>query len=121
MKLVRQPEDSCLCGQACVATIAGVSLEESIRAFGGKRGKTRTKEVAKALHDLGVTSGDSLTRISKNEGKPNCCIVKLHFKNTENTHWTVYYNGLFYDPALGILKDYSEGTRQTSFLPIELR
>jgi len=121
VKLVTQPQNSNLCGQACVATIAGKSIEDSIKAFGGKSGKTRTRDVVYALHTLGVECGDKLTRISKKTGKTNCCIVKLHFDNTKNTHWTVFYNGLFYDPALGILKDYSEGTRQTSFLPIEMR
>jgi hypothetical protein len=120
MKLIRQPEHSNLCGQACVATIAGVSIEESIKAFGGTTGRTRTKQVIEAFSKLGVKCGDRLIRLSGRIKKSNFCIVKLHFQNYKHTHWTVYYNSLFYDPDIGILQDYPEGVRQTSFLPIYL-
>lgn len=117
MKLVRQPENSSLCGQACVATIAGVSLEESIQAFRGTKGGTRTKQVIDALNKLGVKCGDKLVRI-KGNNKPLCCIVKQHFDDTKVTHWVVYYHGRYLDPDIGIYRDYVKGMRETSFLPI---
>jgi len=48
MELVRQPFASNQCGQACVATICGITLEESLMIFRCK-GQTRTKQVIAAL------------------------------------------------------------------------
>ena len=49
---IRQPEGSNLCGQACVAMLAGVTLAEAIRAT-GTRGRTSTRHVTHALRALG--------------------------------------------------------------------
>jgi hypothetical protein len=43
IKWIQQPEGSSLCGQTCVAMIAGITLEESIGAFGGKKRGTRIR------------------------------------------------------------------------------
>ena len=55
MRLVRQPEDSSLCGQACVATLAGITLDESIEIFGTK-GKTYGTHLVAALRCVGIDS-----------------------------------------------------------------
>jgi hypothetical protein len=117
IKWIQQPEGSSLCGQTCVAMIAGVTLEESIEAFGGKRSGTRTKDVVIALRKLGING----------QCYPDTCIVKLHFDGQKNTHWTIWHEGKFYDPEayhnfflnefMGGNK-YWEGVRQTSYLPI---
>jgi hypothetical protein len=119
MKLVRQPENSSLCGQACVATIAGVSLDDSIAAFNNARCGTRTKQVVKALRKLGVKCGDKLISLKKNQKSP-VCIVKLHFDDCKFTHWTVYNMGLYLDPDAGVLTEYCKGVHETSYLPIFL-
>jgi hypothetical protein len=112
IKHIIQPPESSLCGQTCVAKIAGITLEESIEAFA-------------ALRKLGIDCGDSpLTRL-KGQDKPDTCIVKLHFEGTANTHWVVRHEERFYDPSvygdskLNKTKNkYPEGVRQTSYLPI---
>ncbi len=117
MKLIYQPEGSSLCGQACVAMLANVSLEKSVATF-GKRGGTTTKEVVAALKALGVRCGNELLR-TKNNAMTPVCIVKLHFDwDKIHTHWTIYNRGIFYDPAIGMTEKYQEGVRPTSFLPI---
>lgn len=121
MKIVMQPEGSSLCGQSCVAMIAGVSLEDSIAAF-GKRGGTRTKEVAKALSVFGIKSKDCLTRITKTNVPSEKCIVHVVWRNSQGKprgHWIVRYQGQYYDPGNGILNDYQiEWGKLTSFLEI---
>ena len=117
MKLIKQPEGSSLCGQACVAMLAGVSLEKSVSVF-GKRGGTTTKEVIAALKKLGVKCGNKLF-LAKNHIMTPICIAKLHFSwDKSHTHWTIYHNGVFYDPAIGKTERYPEGVRVTSFLPV---
>jgi hypothetical protein len=125
IKWMQQPEGSSLCGQTCVAMLAGVTLEESIKSFGGKRGGTRTKELVNAIRKLGINCGDPpLVRIN-GQCYPDTCIVKLHFDDQTHTHWTLWHNGQFYDPSyigqytLYCYKGkYPEGIRPTSYLPI---
>ena len=129
MKHMFQPLGSSLCGQTCVAMIAGVSIEESIAAFGGTRGGTRTRQLVDALHKLGIRCGEPpLIRIDGDCFISDTCIVKLHFEWTKRTHWVVWHEGRYYDPSeyghMLLLKpnnyEYAEGVRSTSYLPIYL-
>ncbi|GAG32918.1 unnamed protein product, partial [marine sediment metagenome] len=93
---VKQPEDSNLCGQACVATLAGVGLEESIRVF-GTRGKTTTRQIRQALLHLEVDCGERLVR-----GFPDGpAILKWTWPNG-HSHWCVWMNNKYYDPCAGV-------------------
>ena len=56
MILVYQPEGSALCGQACLATILGISLEEACDILPGDRG-TRICRIREALEKHGFTLG----------------------------------------------------------------
>lgn len=108
------------CGLACFAMITGLSLDESERLVGKKRG-TRTKDLVIALRKLGYKCQDKLQRI--NFVNPSPCpgsLVKVVWPD-KRSHWVlVAYNGV-YDPAdpYKCTLDYSEcGGVVTSFLPI---
>lgn len=116
MNLVLQPHGSWLCGQACVAMIAGITLGQSISVF-GKRSGTSTKEVISALKKLGIKCGDKLISAKSNE-RPSVCMCVLHFKNAKSTHWTIWNKKYFMDPAIGYVENYSDGIWATSYLPI---
>jgi len=105
--------------------IAGVSLDESIRAFGGKKGGTRTNDVISALRKLGFNTSDRLIRFNGACFPSDTVIVKLRFSDSKETHWTLWHEGRFYDPSRyghGTLNQaknmYPEGVRMTSYLPI---
>lgn len=104
------------CGQTCVAMIADVSYEESVAAF-GKKSCTSAKDLIGALRKFGISCADGLTRIKK-QPKTDFCIVLLHFGKEKYTHWVVYKDGLYYDPAESIGIGYREPVYETSFLPI---
>ena len=90
MKLVRQI-NSTTCGQACVATLMQMSIEDAIEQFG---------------HD-GITSDDEmLSVLNLNSGfvsgKPpadTLAIQKHKDPNGNREHWTVHYYGETLDPA----------------------
>lgn len=98
---LQQPEMSSLCGQTCVAMVAGVTLEKSIEVFGSKGG-TRPKQLIDALKAFRVNCGESLVKLKRGIVKPPICIVKLHFKDSKHTHWTIWYKDHYLDPALPI-------------------
>ena len=116
--LVRQPDNSNLCGQACVAMIAGISLNESIKLF-NSRGKTNTKKLYYALQERGIICSDKATRI-KNNNKPEFCIVIIHYTGYKYTHWCIWNDNKYYDPARGVKTKLDKFERETSFIKINL-
>jgi len=117
MKLVKQPVGSSQCGQACVATICGFTLEKSLMIF-CRRGQTRTKHVVAALRQTGVTCGDKLTRGFPGEGS---AILKFTHPSG-GSHWVVWYKNKYYDPLAGVFRKvprWLEKSRVTSYLKFD--
>jgi len=133
IEFVKQPLESSLCGQACVAMIAGISLEKSIAIF-GKRSSTTTKDVAVALRKIGFECADKVTRITKINEKPPLCMVVVRSKDNRNhNHWVAWNGKHYFDPALGICErlngaywnpidntahEYTMEVHETSFLQV---
>lgn len=122
MKLILQPEGSALCGQACVAMAAGVSLERAIDAV-GHEGGTGTKEVVEALRDLGVCCADRLRRISRRRPSwPKRGLIAIGRPATEHghkerQHWMLVWDGVIYDPGGSWPNGYKDW-RMSSYLEI---
>jgi hypothetical protein len=116
--LVRQPEGSNQCGQACVATICGITLDESLTLFCCK-GCTTTKRVVAALRQMGVECGDRLVR-----GFPEKGSAILKFTHTDgHSHWVVWHRKKYYDPEDGVSQHpagYLTLSRVTSHLPLTI-
>ena len=119
MKLVKQPTGSSLCGQACVATICGLTLEESAMIFRSK-GATCTKQLIQALSQMGVECGDKLIR-----GFPKGHSAILKFTHpSKRSHWVVWHKNKYYDPAAGVFRKapkWLEQSRVSSYLKLTLR
>lgn len=122
MNLVKQPPKSNCCGQACVATIAGISLDEAIALF-GKRGKTRASDVREALRKRGFDPYGRLVRMCKTSPWISrvwdSATLVVKFKEGKFGHWVVRHKGKFYDPACGVFRDvpkYLANAKVTSFL-----
>jgi hypothetical protein len=96
--------------------IASITLEESVAVF-KTRGRTTTKQVVKALREFGISCGDKRLSLKKHP-KSSVCMVICHYRDCKSTHWVVYNNGLYFDPAAGIVVEYPDGVRETSCLPI---
>lgn len=111
--MIKQPDKSKVCGQCCLATILGITLEEAVKLVGHSRG-TYTKELTKHFE------ASPLKR-----GKPDAVngLCKVHFKTAKNTHWVIYIGGLVYEPAYGGMIPFNEwaefdGARITSHVEI---
>ena len=115
MNLVTQPEDSTLCGQCCVAMIAGLPLREVRRAF-AKWGRTHGPDLVEALFRLGIPARRS-GRLNKNGSLPPRCIIAVSRQaKGKATHWMVRWDGHVYDPNGAI--DPQDYFRVTSYLEI---
>lgn len=108
-----QPQDR-LCGQACVAMLAGVELEEVIKTMKAKKRQSSLSKVIETLDYYGIAHSDKMIYKLKNDHiLPKCCIV-----NTKG-HLILFYNGKYYDPSKGILKEYDQN-QITGYLEILL-
>ena len=116
MKLVRQPSGSNLCGQACVAMVCDIELEEAIELV-GSRGKTVTKQLKEALTSQGVKTSERRVLGFPEEGS-----ALLFWKSGNDLrHWTVWHKNKHYDPNAGVFRDtprYLLNARVTSHLKI---
>ena len=110
IKIVRQPKSG-LCGQACVAMLSGVSLNEVVKLMGSQ---SSLSKVVEALDYFGFAHSDKMAYNLKQDTKlPKCCII-----NTQS-HLMIFYDGKYYDPSMGILEEFHI-SKITGFLEILL-
>lgn len=104
MQLIVQPEDG-LCGQACVAMLAGVTIAEVISVMDCREWQATMGRTISALNYYGIDHADV---IHYTEGKdtvlPKCCIMME--KMGRFCHYLIYFDGKYYDSNLGVLEEY---------------
>jgi len=107
------------CGQACVAMLASLSFERGVEMV-GKKGLTRTKDIKNALEKIGIKTAKKLKVVTLETPLPPLCIVKIKWKDTTKSHWSIYDNGDFLDPYFGRIRGGYEKLdgKITSFLEI---
>jgi hypothetical protein len=102
MELVEQPPGSYKCTQACVAMVAGVSLKQSIKAFGLEHA-TNLYALRNALKKLGFDSAEKYYCFGKKPKRlPSTCILRLVWPKRKVGHCVVWHDGQVYDPGYGI-------------------
>lgn len=104
LKLIIQPEDG-LCGQACVAMLAGNTIAEVITVMDCREWQATMGRMISALNYFGIDHSDI---IMYTEGRsatlPKCCIMME--KMGRFCHYLVHFDGKFYDPNLGVMEEY---------------
>lgn len=111
---IKQPTDY-LCGQACVAMLAGVTVEEVVSVMKNDRG-TGKKDIEKALKHYGISQAKTMTRADNNSVLPKVCILKVLLP--QYGHWILYYDGKYYDPEFGMMEELYHKARIQSYLEI---
>lgn len=110
MEVIRQPEDG-LCGQACVAMLAGVTIAEVISVMDCREWQATMGRVISALNYYGIDHSDVIVYT---EGKPavlpKCCIMME--KMGRYCHYLIHYDGKFYDSTLGVMDHYDMSNLQ---------
>ena len=104
MKVIIQPEDG-LCGQACVAMLAGNTIAEVITVMDCREWQATMGRMISALNYYGIDHSDV---INYTEGRdtvlPRCCIMME--KLGRFCHYLVHFDGKYYDSNLGVLDEY---------------
>lgn len=106
MDLILQPKDG-LCGQTCVAMLAGVTLDDVIRVMNCHEWQATMGRVISALNYYGIDHSDVIMYTGATEvSLPKCCIMME--KMGRYCHYLVHYDGKFYDPTLGVSTEYDK-------------
>lgn len=111
---IKQPTDY-LCGQACVAMLADVTVEEVVSVMKNDKG-TGKKDIEKALNYYGISQAKTMTKADNTSVLPRVCILKVLLP--QYGHWILYYDGKYYDPEFGVTEELYQKARIQSYLEI---
>ena len=98
---IQQPTEY-LCGQACVAMIANVSVEDVIRVMNNDQA-TGKKDIERALDHYGIRQAKTMTKADNDTPLPPVCILKVLLPRY--SHWVLFYHGKYYDPEFGLMDE----------------
>jgi hypothetical protein len=115
IQYIKQPTEY-LCGQAVIAMLANVSVDEVISVMQNDKG-TGTPMMKNTLKHYGIKTATS-TRVKFTEGMtlPDCCILSI--KMPGYGHWSLYYKSVFYDPEFGVLHELPNNAKLVSYWEI---
>lgn len=117
IKYIPQPTGA-TCGQACVAMLANISVEEAINKM-GTDSSTDPIHIINGLKACGIKCDDDFVKITnENPSYPPVCVLLVWFSTYG--HWVVHYHGKFYDPEFGLLDECVSHGRIGSYLSVYL-
>ena len=119
MELIKQTNFT-TCGQACIAMIAQKPIETVIQDM-KTDGPTSIGQLIEVLDRYGIPHAERNTRISKKNPQPYPFSILTVHTNEGYTHWTLLYDGKYYDPEFGIIEGEYPFGKITSFLGIMTR
>lgn len=108
IEYIHEPTDL-QCGQAVLAMLTGISVEEVSRLLGNER-ETDLKEMKLFLRDHGFEVSDARIAVQKKEQLPEICMLSL--ETPRCWHWSLYCGGIFYDPEHGVMDDFPVSARR---------
>ena len=108
MEYIHEPTDL-QCGQAVLAMITQLPVEQVIQELRNDR-ETDLREMKGFLLGHGVRISEQRIQVVTKEELPEACLLSL--ETPRCWHWSLYCNGLFYDPEHGILDDFPESARR---------
>ena len=110
MKIIYIHEPTNLqCGQAVLAMITGRDVADVARDLDNSR-ETDLREMKGYLRSCGFCIGDERKTVNTKEELPSLCILSL--ETPRCWHWSMYHNGVFYDPEHGVMDDFPECKRK---------
>ena len=108
IEYIHEPTDL-QCGQAVLAMVLGKDVAE-IADFLGNDRETTLKEMKDTLRHFGVKVSDTRVQVQDKGQLPPLCMLSL--ETPRCWHWSLYCDGVFYDPEQGIMGDFPESSRR---------
>ncbi len=108
IEYIHEPTDL-QCGQAVLAMLTGIGCGEVCRLLGNDR-ETNLAEMKSFLRERGFTVSDERTAVNRKSELPEVCVLSL--ETPRCWHWSLYCEGIFYDPEHGVMEDFPESKRR---------
>lgn len=103
MNILVQDGDG-LCGQTCVAMLAGVSIQDVCNVMNCREWQATMGKLISALNYYGIDHSDIIVYSNENVQLPKCALMIE--KLGRFGHYLVEYDGKFYDPNKGVMDEY---------------
>lgn len=100
------------CGQAVLAMLSGKTVDEIIELVGTEK-ETTLKDMKMALAALDIRFCEQKRQAQNKEDLPPVCILSL--ETPRCWHWSLYFDGVFYDPEHGVMDDFCQAKRKYFF------
>ena len=100
------------CGQAVLSMLSGLSVDEVIKITGTNR-ETNLKQMFLFLDRQGIKYSTDRVAVNGKDQLPDVCILSL--ETPRCWHWSLYFDGVFYDPEHGIMDDFPQSNRKYYF------
>ena len=108
IKYVKEPTDL-QCGQAVLSMLTGKSVEAIIALLSNER-ETTLKEMFYTLDYYGISYCRERKEVTDKSKLPKIAILSL--ETPRCWHWSLYFDGTFYDPEHGVMNDFPEAKRK---------
>ncbi len=107
-KFIKEPTPL-QCGQAVLAMLAGVSADEIVNLLNNER-ETTLKEMFYTLDYYNISYIKERKEVKNKTELPKIAILSL--ETPRCWHWSLYFDGVFYDPEHGIMNDFPDCYRK---------
>ena len=97
------------CGQAVLAMVTGLTVEQVCSELGNDR-ETNLRDMKSFLRRHGVWVAEERIQVMRKEELPAFCLLSL--ETPRCWHWSLYREGEFYDPEHGVMEDFPESARK---------
>lgn len=107
-RYIKEPTDL-QCGQAVLAMLCDKSVEDIITLLQNEK-ETTLKEMFYVLKKYGISYDNKRKEVFKKQELPRVAILSL--ETPRCWHWSMYFDGVFYDPEHGVMEDFPEAKRK---------
>ena len=108
IEYIHEPTDL-QCGQAVLAMLTGKTVEEIIAEVGTER-ETNLKMMLDCLQNNGIFVKKERILAESKASLPRVCVLSL--ETPRCWHWSLYCDGVFYDPEHGVMDDFPIANRK---------
>ncbi len=97
------------CGQAVLAMLSGSDVNDIFTLVKTEK-ETTLKDMKTALKALGISLNETRVEVKNICDLPHIALLSL--ETPKCWHWSLFFNGVFYDPEYGVLSDFPPSNRR---------
>lgn len=97
------------CGQAVLAMLSGIDVQDIFKLVNTEK-ETTLKDMKDALKALEIEFKENRVEVENKCQLPRMALLSL--ETPKCWHWSLVYDGVFYDPEYGVLNDFPPSNRR---------